>query len=327
MHCVSTPRLKQTKTFVNLLHPIVNSFHYKLKCMRYLSVVALLFIVSAASAQGRQERGRITIDSTQRSFVVYVPSVTDTLHKLPLIISLHLAQGTGERMMELADFRPIADREKFLIVCPDGIDRGWNDGRLSRERNDVKFIDELITYIVNKYNGDPSRVYVTGISNGGFMATRLACELNNRIAAIASVAGTMGRDVTYLPGKPVPVMYIHGTKDPLVPYNGGLNVRTGSMVYSHDEMLKLWVGADHCRETPVITSIPDSAQDGTTIIKEEYANPATGVKVIGYTITNGGHTWPDGKQYLPRLVVGRVSHNLNACEVIWAFFKQYRLGE
>ena len=99
------------------------------------------------------------------------------------------------------------------------------------------------------------------------------------------------------------------------------------MVYSHDEMLKLWVGADHCRETPVITSIPDSAQDGTTIIKEEYANPATGVKVIGYTITNGGHTWPDGKQYLPRLVVGRVSHNLNACEVIWAFFKQYRLGE
>jgi len=295
--------------------------------MKYLSVFALLAIVFTVSAQSRQEKGQITVDSTDRSFVVYVPSVINTSQKLPVVISLHVGLGTGERMMNLADFRPVADREKFIVVCPDGINRSWNDGRLTRAKNDVKFIDELITYIVNKYNGDSLRVYATGISNGGFMATRLACELNNRIAAIAAIGATMGKDVPYHPNKPVPVMYIHGTKDPLVPYNGGLNLRTGAQVYSHEDMLKLWTTTDSCSETPVITNLPDSAGDGTSIIKEEYTNTKTGIKVIGYTITNGGHTWPDGKQYLPRLVVGRVSHNMNACEVIWAFFKRYKLGD
>ena len=295
--------------------------------MKYLSVIALLFVIAAATGQGRLERGEIVVDSLNRSFLVYVPAVDNVSKELPVVISLHGGLSSGRQMMNAADFRPVADREKFIIVCPDGIDRGWNDGRMNKERNDVKFIDALITYTVNKYNGDSLRVYATGISNGGFMATRLACELNNKIAAIASVAGTMGKDVTYHPNKPVPVMYIHGTKDPLVPYNGGLNARTGAMVYSHEEILKLWVAADGCSETPVITNLPDSAGDGTSIIKEEYTNSTTGVKVIGYTVTNGGHTWPDGSQYLPRLIIGRVSHNMNACEVIWAFFKEYKLAD
>jgi len=294
--------------------------------MKYLAVITLLFFSTAASAQGRQEKGEIIVDSLNRSFLVYIP-VAGNMQRLPVVISLHGGLSSGRQMMNAADFRPVADREKFIIVCPDGIDRGWNDGRMNKDRNDVKFIDQLITYIVNKYNADSLRVYATGISNGGFMATRLACELNNRIAAIASVAATMGKDVTYHPNKPVPVIYIHGTKDPLVPYNGGLNVRSGAMVYSHEEMLKLWVAADGCNATPVITSLPDSAGDGTSIIKEEYTNSTTGVKAIGYTVTGGGHTWPGGSQYLPKLIIGRVSHNMNACEVIWAFFKGYKLAE
>jgi len=294
--------------------------------MKYLSVI-LLFVAGAVAAQGRLEKGEITVDSLNRSFLVYIPATDNLQQKLPVVISLHGGLSSGRQMMNAADFRPVADREHFIIVCPDGIERGWNDGRMNKERNDVKFIDELITYIVSKYNGDSLRVYATGISNGGFMATRLACELNNRIAAIAAVAATMGKDVTYHPNKPVPVIYIHGTKDPLVPYNGGLNARSGAMVYSHEDMLKQWASADGCNATPVITTLPDSAGDGTSIIKEEYTNNATGVKVVGYTVTDGGHTWPDGSQYLPRLIIGRVSHNMNACEVIWAFFKGYKLVE
>src|ERR1700733_6449486 len=172
--------------------------------MKYLSVIALLLVVASASGQGRLEKGEITVDSLNRSFLVYIPVTDNAPQKLPVVISLHGGLSSGRQMMNAADFRPVADREKFIIVCPDGIDRGWNDGRMNKERNDVKFIDQLITYIVNKYNGDSLRVYATGISNGGFMATRLACELNNRIAAIASVAGTMGKDVAYHPNKPVP---------------------------------------------------------------------------------------------------------------------------
>ena len=293
--------------------------------MKYLNTIALLLMAFTLTAQSRQEKGRITVDSTNRTFITYVPAVDNAPQKLPVVIALHLGEGTGEQMMSLADFRPLADREKFIVVYPNGLDHSWNDGRIAREKNDVKFIAELIKYIVNTYNGDSLRVYATGISNGGFMATRLACELNTKIAAIAVVAATMGKDVPYHPDKPMPAMYIHGTKDPLVPYNGGLNLRAAAMVYSHEEMLKFWATADNCNQTPVITAIPDSANDGTSVIKEEYINAQTGLKVVGYTITNGGHTWPGTTKFVPRLIFGRVTHNLNACQVIWDFFKNYKL--
>jgi polyhydroxybutyrate depolymerase len=248
---------------------------------------------------------------------------------MPVLISLHGRLGNGIGMMRFADFRPLADKYKFIIVCPDGIGRSWNDGRATPANrkgvNDVKFIGRLITYVINTYHGDAKRVYVTGMSNGGFMASRLACQLPNRIAAIAAVGASLDKEVDYYPGKPIPVMYIQGTKDPLVPFGGGAPRAAKGDVYGHEETLKLWAEADHCDINPIITSFPDTAGDGTSVIKEEYTNSATGVKVIGYTVTNGGHTWPDGTQYLPRFIIGDVSHNLNACEVIWDFFRGYKL--
>ena len=300
--------------------------------MKYFSVILLLLFTYIAMAQGRQERGQIVVDNLRRSFVVYVPAAGDNGQKLPVIISLHGRLGTGAQMMGFADFRPIADREKFIIVCPDGINRSWNAGLntpASRKGiNDVKFIDQLITYMLSKYNGDAKRVYVTGMSNGGFLASRLACELSGRIAAIAAVGASMDKNMNYLPGKPVPVMYIQGTKDPLVPFDGIAKRNSARrVIYSHADILKLWIDADGCSDKAAITNLPDNADDGTSIIKEEYTNAQTGVKVVGYTVTNGGHTWPGGTQYLPKLMIGPVSHNMNACEVIWDFFKGYKLAD
>jgi polyhydroxybutyrate depolymerase len=145
--------------------------------------------------------------------------------KLPVIISLHGRLGTAAGQMHFADFRPVADREKVIIVCPQGIGRSWNDGRGTPAHdqgiNDVKFIDQLITYLVLTCNADSARVYITGMSNGGFMSSRLACELRGRIAAIAVVGASMDLQGDYQPLGPLPVMYIQGTKDPLVPYQGG----------------------------------------------------------------------------------------------------------
>ena len=112
--------------------------------------------------------------------------------------------------------------------------------------------------------------------------------------------------------------------DPLVPFEGGaVKSSTGGAVISHAAVLKLWVAADHCDNKPVVTQLPDIAHDGTSIVKEEYSDPATGIKVIGYRVTNGGHSWPGGTQYLPKFLVGSVSHNMNACQVIWDFFKSF----
>jgi polyhydroxybutyrate depolymerase len=297
--------------------------------MKYFALFVFSFFTFSISAQPQQKTEQIIVDGLQREFVTYIPAITNTADKLPVIISLHGRLGTGRGMMGFANFRPIANREKFIVVCPDGIDKSWNDGRptpaLKKGINDVKFIDQLITYIINTYHGDPKRVYVTGMSNGGFMSSRLACELNKRIAAVAVVAASMDENMTYHPNKPIPIMYIQGTNDPLVPYAGGTMKGAGGEIYGHQDVLKAWADADHCNNKPVITNLRDNANDGTSIIKEEYIDSRTGIKVIGYTVTNGGHTWPGGTQYLPKFMIGTVSHNLNACEVIWDFFKGYRL--
>ena len=296
--------------------------------MKNFLLCLTIFFTLTVSAQPQQQRGQITVDGINRTFVTYIPSLINNQGKVPVIISLHGRLSTGEAMMRFADFRPIAEREKFIIVCPDGIDKSWNDGRPTPANkkgiNHVKFIDQLITYIINTYHGDDTRVYIAGMSNGGFMASRLACELNKRIAAVAVVAASMARDVSYQPKLPMPVMYIQGTADPLVPFEGGAMKGAGGEIYSHQEILQNWVKADSCSSTPVTAGLPDIAHDGTTIIKEEYSPRAGAGLVIGYNVINGGHCWPGAGQYLPKFLIGRASGNLNACQVIWDFFKSFR---
>ena len=291
----------------------------------------LLFCSASGIAQPVQKVDHLTVDGISRQFLIYLPSGLNTRQTYPVLISLHGRFGTGKSMIGFADFRLAADRDKFIIVCPDGIDRSWNDGRPTKAEqkgiNDVKFIDRLISYMITRYRGDSSRVYVTGMSNGGFLASRLACELSNRLAAVAIVAASMDMGAAYQPVKPIPIMYIQGTKDPLVPYYGGTMKGAGGVIYGHTDVLKLWAAADRCSSDPVITNEPDATDDSTNITTLTYHNPSTGIEVTGITVNNGGHTWPGGTQYLPKFIIGKVAHNLNACEAIWQFFKEYRLAK
>jgi polyhydroxybutyrate depolymerase len=275
-----------------------------------------------------QSRQTIRVGNLVREYLIYIPDELPQHTLLPVVISLHGTLGSAEQMMGFADFRPIAEREKFLIVCPEGITQTWNDGRNTKAHaagiDDVSFIDQLITHLINTYPADAKRIYVTGMSNGGFMASRLACELPHRIAAMAAVAATLDKTTGIHPVKPLPVMYIHGTGDRMVPYLGGPTKAAGGNVYSHEEIVKLWAETDGCNKVGV-SEIPDRANDGTSIIKKEFINPDTGLRVESYIIKNGGHTWPSGPQYAARNFVGLVSHNLDGCAVIWDFFKSYSL--
>jgi polyhydroxybutyrate depolymerase len=279
--------------------------------MRYFTLMMLLFNFLSAYAQPTTPliKGELVIDGNKRSFSTYIPS--DSKEKMPLVISLHGGFASPKGMFHLADFRPVADREKFIVVCP-ASKKIWHDGDDLHGIDDVKFIDQLITYIIKTYDADPDRIYVTGISNGGFMTARLACQLNRRIAAVAIVAATLDIGEGYDLERPMPALYMHGTSDPIVGYNGGKLF--GRRVYSQDAVI------------PLVTTMPDVANDGTSILKEEYLNPKNGLKVVGYTIINGGHTWPGGWQYLPKFIIGKTTQNLNACEEIWSFFKGYKLS-
>lgn len=304
----------------------------------FISFTAIFFILNFASAQtiqpGETTR-QITVDNIARTFIVYVPKSYSSAKKSPVIFLLHGGGGTAKSMLNISnggDFKSISERENVLLVAPNGIDKSWNDGRQTKSNkqgiNDVKFIKQLVDFMEANYSVDASRLYATGISNGGFMTSRLGCEIGNKFAAIAAVAATMGTDTPYSvchPGFVLPVMYIHGTADPIVLFNGGQKTMGAASAFvSYQQVIDKWVAINKCNPHPVITQLPNIAiMDGTTITKEEYSADKNDAEVISYVVNNGGHTWPGGKQYLPKMMVGRVSRDMNACEVIWEFFKKH----
>jgi polyhydroxybutyrate depolymerase len=289
------------------------------------------FLLSALLMHGSGET-RLTIDVSgrTRSFLLFQPSGLSGNE--PLVIALHGRLGTGSGMEKLTHFEAIAEREKFLLIYPDGVKKSWNDGRGTPAEkegvDDVGFIRALIDSAVRHCSVDPKRVYVTGISNGGFMTMRLATELSDRIAAAAVVAATMDAGTAQAAARsheqPVSVLIIHGTKDPLVPFGGGsVHSGAGGAILSHDSTVKWWAKMDGCREEPKLMFLEDTVIDGTAVSVTSYEGGASRTEVVGYSIENGGHTWPGGWQYLPVFMVGKTSRNLDASAVIWDFFQRH----
>jgi polyhydroxybutyrate depolymerase len=288
--------------------------------------------VAEADQPALEKTISLNVDGNDRSMIIYLPSGYNKAGKIPMILSIHGGGGTPLSMVDLANFRIIAEREKFAIVYPAGIQNNWNDGRPTTPNqlgiNDVNFFSSICDYMIANFSVDAGRIYATGISNGGFMSSRLACELSNKIAAIASVAASM--EATTIapnckPSRSVPVLYIQGTLDPLVPFLGGVGTAgAGGTILSHAQVIDKWMTLNTCGTIPAITDIPDTAGDGTTIRQRVFVNAANGVEVVSYVVNNGGHTWPLGKEYLPESIIGKTSKNLNACEAIWTFFKKYK---
>jgi polyhydroxybutyrate depolymerase len=170
---------------------------------------------------------------------------------------------------------------------------------------------------------DASRVYVTGLSNGAIFTERLGCELADRIAGIAPVAGSMppGEAANCHPSRPIPVLLMHGTDDPVVPYAGGeVGGSVGGTVLSAPQTFDVWTQIDGCSGQPVTGQLPDRAHDGTQVQTQTFSSCSGGTAVALYTIQGGGHTWPGGEQSAPVGVIGRTTQQFDATEVAWQFF-------
>ncbi|MGH2830019.1 MAG: extracellular catalytic domain type 1 short-chain-length polyhydroxyalkanoate depolymerase [Actinomycetota bacterium] len=284
--------------------------------------------VSAASVDQTIEVGGI-----RRTYVLHVPAALPANAAVPLVFVLHGGGGAGRQIERETRFSDLADRNGFIAIYPDGIDRSWNDGRgdpqIGAQRaniDDVAFIAALIEALSQRYRIDPRRVYSTGISNGGFMSQLLAARLSGRIAAIAPVAGGMGPAVlaSLRPEQPVSVLMINGTADRLVPYAGGPVARNRGATAPVPEIVQKWAEVDRCAANPPTAALPDvDPADGSRVKVTTYSPCAQRTEVVLYTIDGGGHTWPGGSQYLPRLIVGPVNRDINASEVIWKFFADH----
>lgn len=271
------------------------------------------------------------VDNIDRSFLVYKPKGYNNTSSLPLVFVNHGGQSTAQGMMQVADFRTLADKDKFIVIYPQGFQNTWNDGRPTTANqlgvDDVNFFSAMCNYAVANLSVDNSKIYVTGLSNGGFMASRLGCELSDRIAAIAVVGATFEQGIytNCSPSKSMPTIIIQGSLDPFVPFNGGLVLPgAGGNAVSHTLAITKWVSINNCETTPTTTNLPDVSNDGTTVTQSKYLGGTNGSEVIGYVVNNGGHTWPQGLQYASEATIGKTSQDINANEVIWTFFKKFK---
>ncbi len=279
--------------------------------------------------------GSIVHEGRERSFRLHLPAGYDGEEPGPLLLALHGGGGSGKQMDKLTGgLNQLADRQGFVVAYPDGLDEHWNDGRAvnrsaTDDADDVGFLSALVDHLVSQYAIDPGRVYAVGISNGGMMALRLACERPDKFSAVALVASAMSEALAArcAPERPISVLVIGGTKDPLVPWDGGevgvLRQKRGR-VLSVPDTIRFWVAHNQCEPTPTITQEPDRKRlDGTRVSRQAYGPCAEGTEVLLYAVEGGGHTWPGGWQYLPALIVGRTSRDIEANQVIWQFLERH----
>lgn len=293
-----------------------------MKKIKFL-LAGLLFSTSLFVSAQTTVIDSIVSGGIYRNYRLYVPAAYNGSTAWPLVFDLHGYTSSASSEQLYSNFMPIADTAHFLVVYPNGTllsgQPYWNAGISASGVNDVQFISDLIDSLSASYNIDANSVYSCGMSNGGYMSHTLACALNHRIAAIASVTGSMfvTQRATCVPNRPVPVMQISGNADPTVPYTGSASS------LSIDSVVHYWVNNDHCSASPVFNAVPDiNTTDGCTAEHYVYNGGDLGSTVEFYKIIGGGHTWPGSV-----FVIGVTNEDFKASEKIWIFFRKYHLNQ
>jgi len=302
------------------------------KLAAFLAVWAVV-LASLTPAKGTRHRrppagdhgGHLNVGGVDRTYILHIPESLPESVPVPLVLVFHGGGGHAATMPNFTRFDSLAEREKFLVAYPESFNKSWNDTRGLSPADDVGFIRALIAELQRTHHTDPNRTYAAGMSNGGFFSNRLACDLTDKLAAIAAVAATMPETLVPVckPSAPISVMFMHGNKDPLVHIDGGPVLRDRGVAISLAQAAAFWRKLDGTSAQPAVENLPDQAHDGTSVRREIYPGGKQGTEVVVYVIEGGGHTWPGGPQYLPAFLIGKASHNLDATQTIWDFFKRH----
>jgi len=282
------------------------------------------------------ESQEIVWEGRTRTYKVYYPLDEHREKSLPILFAIHGGGGTAQNLINFTRnrFNELADTDGFIVVYPEGFEKSWNDGRdvkgvvtaWDEDIDDVGFIVDIIDRLDEDLDIDRTRIFTTGISNGGFMSSRLLCDRSDLFRGGAIVTASLA--TSYVsncqPSSPNSVLVMNGTDDPLVPYNGGQVVVFGQErgeVLSTDAYMQFLANLNGCDTIPSITDLPDIEDDGTFVQIYDYDNCSSS-KLQLYRIEGGGHTWPGGIDFLGEGLVGLTSREFDACDVIWAFFSK-----
>ena len=293
----------------------------KYKSILKKGILLSSILISFSCFSQQTINGTIVHDGIVRSYKLYVPAIYSSNIAVPLLFNFHGYTSNSNEQMFYGDFRNIADTANFLVVHPQGtldntntthFNVGWGGSTV----DDVGFTEALIDSLSAAYSIDQNRIYAVGMSNGGFMSFRLACELSAKIAAVGSVTGSMlpSTLVNCNASHPMPVIQIHGTTDATVPYSG-----SAGWTASITNVLNHWATFNNCSPSPTIINIPNIYQaDGSTVEKYTYENGDNCSQVIHYKVINGQHTWPGSAINFPG-----TNYDIKASVEIWNFLSKY----
>ncbi len=267
----------------------------------------------------------LVVDDVQRYYLLHLPADYSPDRSYALVVALHGGFGSGEGLEVQSGLSDRADLESFIVVYPEGVKgnfgiRTWNGGAccgyaVNRNIDDVGFLDTLMDRLISDYPIDTLQLYITGMSNGGFMAYRMACESSRRIAAIAPVAATMNTPCT--PDADVAIIQFHSYLDENIPYLGGI----GNGVSKHynpplDSVLNVWAGFNSC------TSSKDTLYDGEDYDYFLWSECDCQADIAWYMTHDGGHSWPGGNRISQ--ILDPPSKAISATDLMWEFFQQHK---
>jgi len=294
--------------------------------------LALLLAASPALAE------TISIGNTERTYSAQVPDTKPA----PLVLVLHGNTQQGTDMQTRSSWPQVAQRERFIAIFPDGLNRAWADLRGDTERagrtappdtDDVAFLTALVSKYVKDGAADPKRIYVTGVSNGGAMTMTLACKQPQMFAAAAAVIMnfTAAMADACKPERPIAVLLMNGTADPLVAYEGGKGTSRYGLpnVWSTAQTIGFWRKVNGCEtgDGPASQLQDSDPSDASTVSRIDSRCPQ-GQDVLLYRVNGGGHRMPgrnpDAKaRRMVDAILGPQNHDIDGPEVIWAFFKRF----
>jgi polyhydroxybutyrate depolymerase len=286
---------------------------------------SLRMISRLASSTNRRD-GSIEVDGRARTYFVHTPPGFDGKARRPLVIVIHGGGGNAENAEKMSGMSAKADRENFLVAYPNGSGffedhlLTWNTGNccgyaLKHNVDDVAFFRALISQLEREYPVDSKRLYVTGMSNGGMMTYLVGCNLADKVAAIAPVAGAQNFDCH--PSRPVSLIAFHGTADENVPFNGGTGTKAiggfrvdKSVSYAID----FWRAEDGC-------SPPFHHKETAALRTDLYAPCKNGTAVELNAVIGQGHAWPGGDRV--SRILDQPNETVSATDLMWTFFTQH----
>lgn len=280
----------------------------------------------------------ISHQDKQRRYILHLPKSYDGKEEVPLIIYLHGASGNSKGAQSSTNFNQVSNDNGFIVAYPQGFfEKSPNSFVWAAARglpadssgiDDVGFIDKLVTSLKGQYRINAKRVYICGFSNGGFLTQRIAFEKNQQFAAFGSLGATMNQNKYGIvdPGRAIPMLFMLGSSDPLVPFNGGIaGAPTTLPIVGIEKAVSFWVANNNCKIAFQSVDLPDkSTIDNSTVTVYEYTNGSCNSKVKFYKINGGGHTWP-GVKLTTQSPRSETNLDISAGEELWNFFKQFEL--